>query len=107
MGVKATTNVENKPKATVKNLQFVENLDKLIDITEKAEESGKATEGRHRSSYDLVNIRSLYIDRYDWFDTVFEENGKLGLKDIKGDVVVPAKYDEFQERCHFLFARMK
>jgi len=36
MGVKATTNVENKPKAIVKNLQFVESLDKLIDITENA-----------------------------------------------------------------------
>ena len=105
MGVKATTNVENKPKATMKNLQFVENLDKLIGIAEKAEENGDATKGKHRSSYDLVNVRSLYIERYDWFDTVFEEGGKLGLKDIKGDVVVPAKYDGFQERCHFLFAR--
>ena len=98
MGVKAATNVENKPKATMKNLQFVENLDKLIGIAEKAEENGDATKGKHRSSYDLVNVRSLYIDRYDWFDMVFEENGKLGLKDIKGDVVVPAKYDGFQER---------
>ena len=105
MGVKATTNVENKPKATVKNLQFIEKLDRLIDIVEKAEENGDATKVKHRSSYDLVNVRSLYIERYDWFDTVFEEGGKLGLKDIKGDVVVPAKYDGFQERCHFLFAR--
>ena len=105
MGVKATTNVENKPKATVKNLQFIEKLDRLIDIVEKAEENGDATKGKHRSSYDLMNVRSLYIERYDWFDTVFEEGGKLGLKDIKGDVVVPAKYDGFQERCHFLFAR--
>ena len=39
MNVKATTDTENKPKATVKNFQFVENLDKLIDIAEKAEEN--------------------------------------------------------------------
>ena len=32
MGVKTTTDIEYKPKATVKNLQFVEKLDKLIDI---------------------------------------------------------------------------
>ena len=69
MGVKATTNVENKPKATVKNLQFIEKLDRLIDIVEKAEENGDATKVKHRSSYDLVNVRSLYIERYDWFDT--------------------------------------
>ena len=51
----------------------------------------------------MVNVRSRYIDRYDWFDTVFEENGKLGLKNIKGEVVIPAKYDGFQERCHFIY----
>ena len=39
MNVKTATDNENKPKATVKNFQFVENLDKLIDIAEKAEEN--------------------------------------------------------------------
>lgn len=70
MNVKATTDTENKPKATVKNFQFVENLDKLIDIAEKAEENDEVQEGNRRSSYDLVMIRSRYIDRYDWYDTI-------------------------------------
>lgn len=103
MSVKTTTKIECKPKATVKNLQFVEKLDKLIDISEKAEDKGDAQKNGHRSSYNLLNIRSMYVDRYDWYDSVYEENGKLGLKDIKGDVVVPAKYDGFQMRCHYLF----
>ena len=38
MSAKTTTNVENKPKATVRNFQFVEKLDKVIDKAEKAEE---------------------------------------------------------------------
>lgn len=67
MNVKATTDTENKPKATVKNFQFVENLDKLIDIAEKAEENDEVQEGNRRSSYDLVMIRSRYIDRYDLY----------------------------------------
>jgi hypothetical protein len=39
MGVKTTTIDDNKPKATMKDFQFVENLDKPIDVAEKEEES--------------------------------------------------------------------
>ena len=35
------------------------------------------------------------IDSYDWFDEIFEENGKKGMKNIKGEVVIPAIYDGF------------
>ena len=38
MSVKTEINIENKPKATMKNFQFVENLDKLIDVAEKRRE---------------------------------------------------------------------
>ncbi len=103
MNVKATTNTENKPKATVKNFQFVENLDKLIDIAEKAEENDEVQEGNRRSSYDLVMIRSRYIDRYDWYDTIYEENGKYGTKDATGKVLLPAQYDGIGELCHKIY----
>ena len=103
MNVKATTDTENKPKATVKNFQFVENLDKLIDIAEKAEENDEVQEGNRRSSYDLVMIRSRYIDRYDWYDTIYEENGKYGTKDTTGKVLLPAQYDGIGELCHKIY----
>ena len=32
---------------------------------------------------------------YDWLDEVFEENGKKGLRNVRGEVVVPAIYDDF------------
>ncbi len=32
---------------------------------------------------------------YDWRDEVFEENGKKGFKNVKGEVVVPPIYDDF------------
>ena len=38
--------------------------------------------------------RKLASD-YDWRDEIFEENGKKGMKNIKGEVIVPAIYDDF------------
>jgi hypothetical protein len=103
MGVKTTTDIECKPKATVRNFQFVEKLDKVIDKAEKAEESDEVQEGNRRSSYDLVMIRSRYIDRYDWYDTIYEENGKYGTKDATGKVLLPAQYDGIGELCHKIY----
>jgi len=103
MGVKATTNVENKPKATVKNLQFIEKLDRLIGIAEKAEESEGESTSLRRSSCDLLTLRVGYIERYDWYDTIFEEGGKYGTKDVTGKVILPAQYDGIGELCHQIY----
>ena len=103
MSVKTEINIENKPKATMKNFQFVENLDKLIDVAEKEEESDEPLEDNRRSFYDLVMIRSRYIDRYDWYDTIFEKNGKYGTKDTTGKVLLPAQYDGIGELCHKIY----
>lgn len=103
MGVKTTTIVENKPKATVKNLQFVKKLDKLIDIAEKAEEAEDAVPRQGRSSSDLLTLRVCYIERYDWYDTIFEEGGKFGTKDVAGKVILPAQYDGIGELCHQIY----
>ena len=104
MNTQAMTSTDNKPKANVKNLQFIEQLDKLIDQVEEAEERDEVIEGNRRNSCELVNLRYRYVSRYDWYDSIFEENGKKGLKDVKGEVVVPAKYDDFQECCHYVYA---
>lgn len=103
MGVNTTTIVENKPKATVKNLQFVEKLDKLIDIAEKAEEAEDAVPRQGRSSGDLLTLRVGYIERYDWYDTIFEEDGRYGTKDVTGKVILPAQYDGIGELCHEIY----
>ena len=103
MSVKTEINIENKPKATMKNFQFVENLDKLIDVAEKKEEGNEPLEDNRRSFYDLVMIRSRYIDRYDWYDTIFEKNGKYGTMDTTGKVLLPAQYDGIGELCHKIY----
>lgn len=109
MGAKIKTKIESKEKATLKNFQFVEKLDQLIDIAEKAEEAEDtvdAVPGQRRSSSDLLTMRVRYIERYDWFDTVFEEGGKYGTKDVTGKVILPAKYDAIEELYHQLYVGM-
>lgn len=103
MGVKTVKNIENKPKATVKNLQFVEKLDKLIDIAENVEDNEEETSYDGRSSSDLLSLRVGYIERYDWYDTIFKEGDKFGTKDVAGKVILPAQYDGIGELCHQVY----
>ena len=103
MGVKTVKNIENKPKATVKNLQFVEKLDKLINIAENAEDNEEEASYQGRSSSDLLTLRVGYIERYDWYDTIFEKNGKYGTKDTTGKMLLPAQYDGIGELCHKIY----
>ena len=43
------------------------------------------------SDYDKLNA---FIEEYDLYTKVFEENGKMGVKDAAGQVLVPAEFDE-------------
>lgn len=43
---------------------------------------------------ELAAKAQQYYDQFDWFCYTFEENGKVGLKDAMGRIVVAAKYDE-------------
>lgn len=106
MGVLPATNIENKPKATAKNLQFVKQLDKLIDNAEHVSESitsADVTHTKKRFNFELLTLRTNYIQRYDWYDTIFEENGKYGTKDVTGKVLLPAKYDGIGELYHQIY----
>ena len=38
---------------------------------------------------------------YDWTDEVFEENGKKGLKNMKGEILVPAIYKDFHDLAYY------
>ena len=45
--------------------------------------------------FKLMQEKEQLQSDYDWHDEVFEENGKKGLKNILGEIVVPAIYDGF------------
>ena len=49
------------------------------------------------NSASTKNYEELFalIDGYDWRDEIFDEDGKHGIKNVKGEVVVPAIYDGF------------
>jgi hypothetical protein len=55
----------------------------------------------------LNNQRSLIMDSYDWSDQEFEANGKSGLMDCFGEVLIPAGYDETWFRANYFVSREK
>ncbi len=64
--------------------------------------SGLSHEERNALYAELDNIKN----GYDLFDTVFENNGKLGVKDIAGNIRVPALYKEFSELYSYTTNRL-
>lgn len=51
----------------------------------------------------LYNEHAGLLENYDWCDEVFEENGKKGVKNVKGEILVPAIYDDFLMKETFFF----
>ena len=80
----------NLPKATQEQ---IERFDALRAEMDNIERSG-LLETYDRYSVLHAEFHSL-IEQYDWSDEVFEENGKKGVRNIKGEILVPAMYDEF------------
>ena len=81
---------EKAPKATVEQ---AERLDYVLAELEKVKNAEGAEYDERRS--ELYQEYYDTISKYDWYDEVFEENGKKGMKDVKGKIVVPAIYDDF------------
>lgn len=74
------------PKATEENLRVYNEMQKLA-----SEESDK------KRQIELGFKAVRYADQFCWSDEVFEENGKRGVKDVLGKILVPAMYDDFPE----------
>ena len=73
---KVTIEIVNELNAAYKNLQSATTNDEKEAITN----------------------RIFQIDReYNWYDIPFEKNGRLGIKDAIGKVIVPAKFDDYIE----------
>lgn len=53
--------------------------------------------------YKLGEELQTLVVNYDWDNEEFEADGKKGLKNVKGEVVVPAIYDGFCYRGSYLF----
>lgn len=55
----------------------------------------------------LNRRKARILDSYDWADKEFTENGKSGLMDCFGDVLIPALYDETWFRTNWFVPRDK
>ena len=67
-----------------------------LEIVNRFDELEAMISARKESiSQEIYQEHSDLIHDYDWLDVEFEENGKRGLKNVKGEVLVPAIYDDF------------
>ena len=46
---------------------------------------------------DIQCWRSSFEEKYDLMTEIYEENGKFGVKDVAGEVLVPAIYDSIED----------
>ena len=82
------SNQKEKQPVTV---EIIERLDCILNEMDDLYESGKNWEQMSDLSAEQYQIE----EQYDLMDTIYEVNGKKGIKDIKGKVRVPALYNDF------------
>ncbi len=92
------TTVSNKPMATIEVInEYFANSKKMSDLMayDRADNFSKEIDA-------LQNRNSELLHQYDWFCKPFEKDGKVGLKDVKGDILVPAIFDGNEYAFHLL-----
>ncbi|HPQ35182.1 MAG TPA: WG repeat-containing protein [Tenuifilaceae bacterium] len=91
--------MENRPKPTRELISDVLNIKARLDSFNLNRE------------YEIINSLNKHKDQimesYDWSDQEFEENGKYGLKDCFGEILIPAQYDETWFRSSYFVTREK
>ena len=96
---------------TVKPLATIEVLNRIKELNEKlnqlcAEKSYQELSSDEQLTWDSIyNERLAISDDYNWFDVPYKEGGRYGVKDVFGNVVVPAKFDDYVELFHYDFRR--
>ena len=86
-----SNNTTSQPKPSMEVIARIDELEAMLDLKDS-----NLTEADYEEHANLVRS-------YDWYDEVFEENGKVGLKNVKGEVVVPAIYDGFASYESYFF----
>lgn len=87
----ASADIKIRPKATK---EVVKEYDEIVKALKTL---------NFDDDYDQISILEKRIheleESYDWFNIPFTDpsTGKMGMKDVSGQLVVPAKYDDFAE----------
>lgn len=69
-------------------------LDKKPRATKAILDELKELNLRAKTSQDWGEI-NFFTQQYDWYDYPFYEGGKCGVKDVLGNVLVPARFDDY------------
>jgi hypothetical protein len=91
--------MENKPKPTRHLVSEVLNLKARLDSLNLYRE--------YEMLISLNNQKLHIMESYDWSDQEFVANGKSGLMDCFGEVLIPAGYDETWFRSNYFVTREK
>ena len=79
----------SKKKPTARQIESMDNYLEAIRIIQTTN-----TAPCQGAWYTMVEYIENIREKYDWYDLEFEQDGLKGLKNIKGEVTVPALYDE-------------
>ena len=112
MNAENTMNTENAMSTANAMNTDGANVERLIPTAEVIEYNdsltAKITEmlGAENPDYDEINTcieeQHAMHQKYTFFDQTFEENGLVGVKDVKGNVRVPALYTDFYQLYDYL-----
>ena len=84
-----------------KNMNNFRNMQKVTpEVIERLEFILNELEKENCALEIKVELHEIE-EKYDLYDCIFEENDKKGVKDIKGNVRVPAIYKDFSLRYAF------
>ena len=83
--------MSNQKKKQQVTAEVIERLDNILNELNEL----YGTETHFDRMMELSIEQNQIEEQYDLMDTVYEMNGKKGIKDIKGKVRVPALYNDF------------
>ena len=89
------------PRATAQNLKVYKELEKEATRLQALLKTDEGYAAHWQTAEEVVAQLEAYHDSYDWFDYTFEEDGKIGLKDITGRVLIPPLYDSIDETYEY------
>ena len=80
----------NKPKATMEDFRTLQSLTRSLYTSFQINGSSEESELTAQANQELND----FVESRDWFSTILQENGKEGVLDLDGSILVPAIFDK-------------
>jgi len=80
--------------------EIINRIDYLLNTIDKLVE-----EEKYNKANKLQEEFNKIEEEYNLFDQIYEENGKKGVKDIAGKILIPAIYSDYSECYSYTFKR--